>query len=760
MADNIIRVLRQFHKRPTTAELVSEDLIRAHDSYEHQTAEGYAANGDALFNAFMKLGFSYPGQAAQGYGVAGAGGGIEVAVDFGKLFLPGFATAEVKASGDYARSSETVLVTIRQSIIGNSSGAKPVCFIAAQGKLNECSVSLGASIGVKASVGHSDAGTQTMMTEDSESKAMSEAVKEKHGSVGGAVLEKLAVGASAEASLSAGISYSGEFLHVRDPAPSWFSSANSQELKELFGHYVAPAGTRQGTKERIKLFLRKSETGVLQNLLPKLGFWTRIQKAVTKGNIPFEDLMQALGDAMSFLAWADYIAGADPSYLRNIEKSISDIDIQLARSWAARRFNKSDKRTVKNQAMELFSDDLVRAMSAEKGLSGYASLEEIKGALERVREAIKLPAQNRRLMKEKISLLYKHAHAHREKEYSRETPTIELGDGIPSGLCFLNLVGHKPEASASVKASAGLTATSLAKFAATAEAGITISKKFTNYRLQHYQMSEQQGGSGSKNLVVFTQDTRLTYTQCSTKLTATAVASVVASKDLLAKDGKPRQYEPATPLINTMLYQSAYIAWTPPPAGVETVQTQPGTGLVRAMSVSLEGFNTLVKGSDALGLSEQVAKAIGVGPDVLRGAMSSFSFLADMDPKGLANAILIEATFSTPSKTIPVSWMNGEPKLSKDAATKLNESVSSLESIRIRYRMADNYSQSKSTTFQLGIPKTPVKVGIKLKSVADAGSSALVDLGIHWFGARSSLNAPLVTQYPEDVVPSAIIFHQ
>ena len=79
--------------------------------------------------------------------------------------------------------------------------------------------------------------------------------------------------------------------------------------------------------------------------------------------------------------------------------------------------------------------------------------------------------------------------------------------------------------------------------------------------------------------------------------------------------------------------------------------------------------------------------------------------------------------------------------------------------IRLRYRLADEMSNER-TRFSLGI-KYIVKVGIQYKSVEEAGSEGIVNLGTTWYNNFKKYNDREVqTEAYEQGVPQVALLHQ
>jgi hypothetical protein len=129
-------------------------------------------------------------------------------------------------------------------------------------------------------------------------------------------------------------------------------------------------------------------------------------------------------------------------------------------------------------------------------------------------------------------------------------------------------------------------------------------------------------------------------------------------------------------------------------------------------------------------------------------------------------SVLLEATFAVDGVPLNVEFEAGKPHrplLDKDARAKViahgrTATHANLESIRIRYRIADD--KECRTPFKLGIPAGPVKLGIELEAVTKAGALGIVDLECYWFNDASRNTDPMKSALRDDTVPPVAIFHQ
>ncbi len=165
-----------------------------------------------------------------------------------------------------------------------------------------------------------------------------------------------------------------------------------------------------------------------------------------------------------------------------------------------------------------------------------------------------------------------------------------------------------------------------------------------------------------------------------------------------------------------------------------------------------------------------LAKALRVTAEEVKSFITaSNSFIRDV--KDFSPVLLIESSWreieSTPVDFQPnaAAPRSGEPA-KNILEGKLNRfgqdpSKFELESIRLRYRMADTKT-SVSTKFRLGF-NFVVSLGIELNKVEEAGSDGIFDLHTVWFNAHLEDETTLVDDPAavyERAVPPVALLHQ
>ena len=651
----------------------------------------------------------------------------------------------------------------------NHTPDNPVCFVIGDGSFVQWTVKVGATVGVKAEASLNAAtGGSTMMTSDDDQEAAEDRAKETHGDVGGPALGLIGLKASASAIAEAGLSYDAEWVFVRDTAPRWYDGARNTNLQEDLAGWVGTRGTRAGLKERINQFFKTNQS-TIGVLAPRLSSLQTLQRLVTGGRIPLTMYDTALRDLSSFLTWLHHALGTDlTTFKRELETLTSQIQKQQGSNWMARRFNKSEKRAVKDQAAQFLSKLGNGSFDAKKGHSGYASLSAINARLAALTSALELSAPQVDTLRDASSRLTAQIMSHQREdmpaEHGTETEetTPEPPAAVPNNLTFMSLMGTKKGASAGVKVEA-IAAVEIpaigSQFGGSAGVGAEHQRKFTDYRLQHY-ASRKQGG---KNVItVFTQDTHVAMIQTTLEAKAQAEA-VVFGKDLLQKPNPEERHAAAkaTKTINTMTYRSAHLTWSPPSPTSNTTPSLPGTGYSLGTSLAIENFVALVRGNQDVTTLALLSKTLNVRAENLWDVFKQLDYLSDLDDKrnGGPSAMLIETTFQTPQVNIPINWVEGEPQLGADGiAAVIGAHNPVLQAIRIRYRAVDTYNEGSTGTFTLGIPSTEMALSFELKSIRDASLSGIVELGTFWVGTWDKHNK--AASVPEDLVVPPVLIHQ
>jgi hypothetical protein len=229
---------------------------------------------------------------------------------------------------------------------------------------------------------------------------------------------------------------------------------------------------------------------------------------------------------------------------------------------------------------------------------------------------------------------------------------------------------------------------------------------------------------------------------------------------------------PKSPYFNNIEYHTATAVWFP---DGDQLRLTDGSGRSYGQTMLLEELLALAKSLVRIGpLPEEtqgkldiLARSIHTTPEKLREFFKGTQFLKELDylaPQNWVNqkgAVLIEAIHALSLRGSPclkkkkvnladklkrtANGINNVPEspLESEAMPDVDPRTGtySLQSIRIRYRMADVADgSSDSTLFTLGIPKaTGLSLGVTLSEVDVAGASGVVDILTYWFsGTRAS----------------------
>ena len=761
---SIRTALRKQFKVPTQNDVISETLMK-----RAKASGGLPpATGRELLELFLTNGVQHPGEAVIAQGYIGRGAGLSLTLDWGALVCPGFVEGTVSAGAGRSAGRNMAIGLFRQPGLTHTPD-KPVCFIVGDGSFVQWSAKVGGTVGVKAEASLNAAtGGSTMMTSDDDQKAAEDRAKKDHGDVGGPALGLIGLKASASAIAEAGLSYDAEWVFVRDASPRWYDSARNTHLQEDLAGWIGTRGTRAGVKERINQFFEtnKSTIGVLA---PRLTNLQALQRLITGGRVPMSMYDAALKDLASFLTWLQHALGTDlTKFKRELQALTSQIQKQQESNWMARRFNKSEKRAVKDKAAAFLSKLGNGSFDAKKGQSGYASLSALNTRLSALADALELSTDKVAYLQELSARLAAQVTAHQRQdvpaEHGSETEetTPEPPSAVPNNLTFISLMGTKKGASAGVKVEA-IAAVEIpaigSQLGGSAGVGAEHERKFTDYRLQHY-ASRKQGGHNV--ITVFTQDTHVAMIQTKLKANAQATA-VVFGKDMLAKqDSEDRHAEAkASSTVNTMTYRSAHLTWSPPSPTSNTTPSLPGTGYSLGTSLAIQNFAALARGNQDVTTLALLSKTLNVRAENLWDVFKQLDYLADLgdERNGGPSAMLIETTFKTPQVDIPINWVDGEPQVGADGiAAVIGAHNPVLQAIRIRYRAVDLYNDSETGSFKLGIPSTKMALTFDLKSIREASHTGIIEYGTFWVGNWDRHNAD--ASVPEDLVVPPVLIHQ
>ncbi|MCF2857175.1 hypothetical protein L1286_06830 [Pseudoalteromonas sp. SMS1] len=764
---NPVSAIKQIATGASSGQLLGEQLLIRYGKANHIETPTKITQQQML-DTFVVSGLDFVGQASHGYGAKGVGVGINFGVDIGKAVLPGFATAGANANAKASGASEVLVALTRQPCVRD---IHPICLMTAKGELWEMELGINASVGLKASSSIDATGqSSTMMTSKEDKKQQQLAAQQQFGTYGTMALEQLSLEASASIGAEASAKYHGELMMLRDPYPSWYNSVRDPSLEDVFFDLV-DYGSKAGSKSRIKLFFER-ENKTIGPLFKDLSFWQTILKAITAGNIPFEQLLQSLSDASAWLLHIQAIndRGDKQDIIATLDALAKQIETQQEKHWIVRRFNKTEKREVKLTALQYFEQQGFNLLLPNKGLSGYASLKDWQNAITWVKEALSLdPSKLNELLGEVNH--HQKVVAYFQNKSDKSSPPAPDYASRRNRLSFVNLWGHAAAAGAGAKIALSGKATPAIALATQAGVSINGEKKWTSYRLQQFEVAPTDDETQICERI-FTQDSSITYSQAAITGEAALNISLAGVDPVKKLSGKKAKASENKVLVNTLGYQSAQFTWQPLLKATE-VQLEKGTGLTYGYSVTVANLKKIIAndpGSEQL--LNTLADLLHVSATDLLTVINAGAWITQSELP--APVLLLESTFAVGegSNTL-ITWDEDiEPKLCKDARSQLVERSSAeiladktraatekkcLQSIRIRYRIADVLDDS--TTFKLGIPIGIFNVGVELNAVARAGASGIVDLTTHWFGKDSdALNSK--TTYPTSSVPATLLLHQ
>jgi hypothetical protein len=277
-------------------------------------------------------------------------------------------------------------------------------------------------------------------------------------------------------------------------------------------------------------------------------------------------------------------------------------------------------------------------------------------------------------------------------------------------------------------------------------------------------------------LLTKTQETTVWYRQSSfEKLESITASGRVAARTASYNSNADKNGVVAakSPVFNNIEYQSATAVWYPEG---DYLRLTDGSGRAYGQTFLLDELVALAKSCRNTGflpetVEEKVtilARSLHTNPAKIKEFFRGTRYLEqleDLAPQNWINqkgAVLIEAIFTLTNVTTPAVFLkkknvvlakelgrtaNGinnvpESPLESDALPPVDPTkpLYTLQSIRIRYRMADLADRSKDSSFPLGIPNaTGMSLGVTLSEVDVAGASGVVDLLTYWFsGTRAS----------------------
>lgn len=662
---------------------------------------------ERLYEQFIASGMDYAGALSCGYSEGGISLTVTAGVDWGKLIAPfGPFTLESSASGAGQRARRTFLVIQRQPQSPSPSDpfwcGQPICVM----NLSGVHWHFQAKLNLSAEVG----------LPDDVKSALSVASE-----IGP---EEVALSLDASVGAEAGAYYEVDHLICADVQPKAYVSGRDAGLVAYFDELV-------GEKEKGEL--KKAAADLLKT--------AGLQPAKSRGL--FGAYMT--DDLLALLAT---IPARSPHALASqyYQKKLQKIQLQ-----DKARIKTDALAWLEQQAPSALADPTVAARLKTRW--GTATTDGLVLALQVAqRQGKKIPEKEDAGSKRDYIALLQDI-----RDKANPIPPV----GLTDHLCFLRLWGHG--GGGEVQVAAALKANIVVREkekggTLTASAGAGGSLKFTSYRYQTW--SPNQIGPSP---LVMTQDTTLTYREARL---AAAGEVTVGGKKLLSKEG--------TLPYHMLTYRSAIAFWyATDRAG--TVACSQGSGLCFGVSVQ---YSRLCRKLQNPQTSEPyirtLAAQLRVPPTTLIEFINQAWFLDPANPIILPNdTIILESAWAvSPGYTITLNQPTGEPApkveelLKKMQLPRLVTSTTAspftLQAICGRYRLADMATGGK-TLFKLGFPEVglPVKLGIRLQKVTEAGANAVVDIDTWWVdSARRALATTDPAEAYEGAVPHVALFHQ
>lgn len=662
---------------------------------------------ERLYEQFIASGMDYAGALSSGYSEGGLSLTVTAGIDWGKLIAPfGPFTLESTASGAGQRARRTLLVIQRQPQSPSPSDSfwcgQPICVMNLAGVhwQFKTKLNLTAEVGLP----------------DSVKSALSAAAE-----IGP---EEVALSLDASVSAEAGVSYDVSHLFCQDIQPKSYTSGRDAGLITYFDELV-------GEKEKGELKKAAAE------LLKTVG----LQPAKSRGlfgTYMTDDLLVLLATIPAHSPQAP----ASQFY----KKKLRQIQLQ-------------DKNRIKTDALAWLEQQAPTALTDPTVLPklktrwGTATTEGLILALQVAQKrGLKLPEKDDGGGKKDYIVLLNEI----KEKTSPTTPT-----SLTDNLCFLRLWGHG--GGGEVQVAAALKANIVVREkekggTLQASAGAGGSMKFTSYRYQTW--SPNQVGPAP---LVMTQDTTLTYREARL---AAAGEVAIGSKKLLSKEG--------TLPYHMLTYRSAVAFWYATDRAGTVICSQ-GSGLCYGVSVQYSRLCRKLQNPKTSETYIQVLAAqLRVPPATLIEFINQAWFLDPTNPIILPNdTIILESAWAvSPGYTITLTQPAREPAPKAEEllkkmqlprlVTNTTASPFTLQSICGRYRLADMATGGK-TLFKLGFPDMdlPVKLGIQLQKVTEAGTNAVVDIDTWWVDtARRALSTTDPAEAYEGAVPHVALFHQ
>ena len=651
------------------------------------------ASDDEIFDYFMKVGAEFKGQLQSCYDIHGKGVEASVAIDPAQIMLPG-TTCSVEASAK-ATSSKAMLLTLTAH--PRQDNDKPMCFATLLGAYRTLDVSVGVEVGL--------------------------AVPEVLPEVPDGLAEVASWELEAKVAARADAKYSGEYMHVSDPAPRFYKQ---DEIRSALRRDFAQVRSGQTSKAKAK-----QDACAFCN--------------ANKGSF---------GEASHETFFGGHIGSA--KLIAQLEKGIMAV---YAKAMKERRQPTSSEARLIATAHAHISD--LQPFLESFPFREYCSLR-VWGHRGEASAGVAASAKFKAEMK------------------------VGGAQGLGEGLSGVEL-GDDTELETSIdeRLAAGVSVGVEAK-ATVVEVSGSIKKTIYRYQSLSYLDGPVSGSKRqlvmTQDTTLTYKQALLNGLKLEVKTEALANARGHGVEGGVGAELQPAWAKKA---YNTISYVSAVAYWfsegdTPVLHGV-------GSGYSFGQSCSLEnilalgtynarGDLTLKTDAATVAYCKALGRRLRVSAEQVKSFLEAggltmceaLTFDPNLDP----GAVLIEASFAARPELKWRKTLRGattkqiddfrDATIVRAAATRER----SLEAIRLRYRIADAAVRDE-TKFKLGFKILGSGAGIALSSVDRAGSEGVVDLATVWFndlarfnGVKSRSDAdwlPVTEAYERAVPPVALL---
>ena len=585
-----------------------------------------------------------------------------------------------------------------------------------------------------------------------------------------AELASFHVNASAKAAVDGHLGVSGERLYLSDTAPTFIHRHGFMQDLERHLSVILRFGSKKAcVKDDVKTFLEEQDHGQARTLF---------QRLISGGEVSSAKLLRALHEVQEETR-DDSLKAMCQHHIRSLE------DFRAHDVLAA--YNFVSLWGMKPEAGAGMSAGIQASVKAAAGGVAQAGAEAgvtVRGP------AIETHLKFTRFRYQAAGLAKESLHPHHMTHHLPHQAHLPHS-GIPGDL------GRVPESDPScgyvimtqdTSITYGQMDLTLLEADASAEAGISQSVGSS----ERFRKGADTGKEAKRGLAI----------------------AAVSAEGHLGVDGASASAEASAGLrkmLHFMQYESAVAFWAPPEeAGIAEGETTSvdlghGSGFSFGQSVEVNRFNhylnrVLAHPEKKCGYMEALALRLHVTYEALlkfllehgnSGLVGDIAYLTKMDPETRAKyadhipkptAFLIESSFALhdpASVSLEAVWSRKSkwvlgPKTRGQSLRgtfigkgRNPKDCGALQAIRLRYRMADDVSSSK-TRFSLGI-RYIAHAGIEYASVEEAGSEGIVNLATTWYGefahwskahhgSHGGTNAEQKAR--EQIVPQVILLHQ